>query len=101
MPDGLSEQTQILMLREELQPIIEGLKSLNLSLVRMNGRVQGNTDTNTGQDERLETLEDRVGDTQRMKLIERERMRTAATVAFGVSGVVSLIAMLIVVFFVA
>lgn len=100
MTGGLSEQTQILLLREELKPLLTAMQEMKLELVRMNGRVSHNTDTDTLQDERLHILEGRVGDTQRMKLVERERKRNTIVIAFGISGIMSLITMLIVVFFV-
>ena len=98
MPDGLSEQTQILLLREELKPLHTTLLEMKVELARMNGRVGHNTDTNVVQDDRLEILEGRVGDTQRMKLMKRERNRDTIAIAFGVSGVVSVGIMLIALF---
>lgn len=100
MTDGLDEQTQILLLREELKPLHTTMLEVQVEMARLNGRVGRNTDAHESQDERLLVLEDRVGDTQRMKLLERERRRNTAVIAFGVSGVVSLATMLIVVFFV-
>ena len=97
---GLSEQSQILLLREELKPLVTAVQDLGVQVGRINGRVERAEDDNTAQGERLLVLEGRVGDTRRMKLIERERNRNTAAIAFGVSGVVSLITMLIVVFFV-
>jgi len=98
MTDGLSEQTQILLLREELKPLHATMLEMKVELTRMNGKVGHNLDTNIIQDERLEILENRVGDTQRMKLLRRERRRDTVAIAFGVSGVVSVGILLIALF---
>ena len=100
MTDGLSEQTQILLLREELKPLTDAVRNLAVQVGRINGRVGRAEDDNAHQDERILKLEGRVGDTRHMKLVERDRRRNTAAIALGVSGVVSLLTVLVIVVFV-
>ena len=104
---GVSDTTQLYMLMDKVDDLVrqfpdfatkddvaelgKEIVEVKLHLVQINGQVGYNTETNERQDERLDTVEDRVGDTRRMKL-ERNQIRlSAGMIALGVSGVVSLI----------
>lgn len=91
MPDGYSEQTQIIILSEKVD---KGFAAVQLVLADIQVRQAERTvhdqfteEQNDAQDDRLSRLENRVGDTQRMKL---QRVQQVAT-AVGLSTVVNFI----------